>query len=40
MRKRRDVEREIEPAAVLLCPDCAAEDTRTVLHRDGDTPAP
>jgi hypothetical protein len=30
----------IEPEAVLLCPDCAAAGTRTVLHHDGGTPAP
>lgn len=26
-----------EPEAVLLCPDCAAAGTRTVLHHDGGT---
>ena len=25
--------------AELLCPDCAAAGTRTVLHHDGGTPA-
>ena len=29
-----------EPEAVLLCPDCAAAGTRTVLHHDGGTPHP
>jgi hypothetical protein len=30
----------IEPEAVLLCPDCAAAGTRTVLHHDGGSTAP
>jgi hypothetical protein len=29
----------IKPEAVLLCPDCAAEGARTVLHHDGGTRA-
>jgi hypothetical protein len=29
----------IEREAVLLCPDCAAAGTRTVLHHDAGTPA-
>ena len=30
----------IEPETGLLCPDCAAAGTRTVLHRDAEPPHP
>jgi hypothetical protein len=29
-----------EPETGLLCPDCAAAGTRTVLHRDAEPPHP